>query len=31
MSGIVMFVAMMATGGLCYWFYYKCIDWFEKI
>ena len=31
MNGILMFLAMLALGVLCYWFYYKCVDWFEKI
>lgn len=31
MNGILMFVTMLALGALCYWFYYKCVGWFEKI
>ncbi len=31
MNGIVLFVLLCALGSLCYWFYYKCVDWFEKI
>lgn len=31
MNGILMFLIMMALGALCYRFYYKCVDWFEKI
>lgn len=31
MNGILMFVTMFALGALCYWFYFKCVDWFEKI
>ena len=31
MNGIVLFLALCALGALCYWFYYKCVDWFEKI
>lgn len=31
MNGSLMFLAMLALGALCYWFYYKCVDWFEKI
>lgn len=31
MNGILLFVVLLALGGLCYWFYYKCVDWFEKI
>lgn len=30
MNGIVLFLALCALGALCYWFYYKCVDWFEK-
>ena len=22
---------LCALGSLCYWFYSKCVDWFEKI
>ncbi len=28
---IVSFVFLCAVGGLCYWFFFKCVDWFEKI
>lgn len=31
MNEIVMFLLLMALGGLCYRFFYKCVDWFEKI
>ena len=31
MNGILMFLAMLALGVLCYWLYFKCVDWFEKI
>ena len=31
MNGIVLFLALCALVALCYWFYYKCVDWFEKI
>lgn len=31
MNEILMFVLLVALGVLCYWFYYKCVDWFEKI
>ena len=31
MDGILLFLAMLTLGALCYWFYYKCVDWFEKI
>ena len=31
MNEIVLFLVLCALGSLCYWFYYKCVDWFEKI
>lgn len=31
MNGIVLFLALCALGVFCYWFYYKCVNWFEKI
>ncbi len=31
MNEILMFLALAALGALCYWFYYKCVDWFEEI
>lgn len=31
MNEIVLFLSLCALGGLCYWFYYKCVGWFEKI
>ncbi len=31
MNAILMFLILVALGALCYWFYYKCVDWFEKI
>lgn len=31
MNGILMLLAMLALVALCYWFFYKCVDWFEKI
>lgn len=31
MNEIVMFLVLISLGCLCYWFFYKCIDWFEKI
>ena len=30
MNGFLLFL-LLALGGLCYWFYFKCVDWFEKI
>ena len=23
--------SLCATGVVCYWFFFKCVDWFEKI
>ena len=31
MNAIVHFILLCALGALCYWFYFKCVDWFEKI
>ena len=31
MNAIVLFILLCALGALCYWFYFKCVDWFEKI
>lgn len=31
MNGIVLFLLLGALGVLCYGFYFKCVDWFEKI
>ena len=31
MNGFLLFLLLLALGGLCYWFYFKCVDWFEKI
>lgn len=30
MNGTVLFLLLCALGSLCYWFYLKCVDWFEK-
>ena len=27
----VLFLLLCALGALCYGFYFKCVDWFEKI
>ena len=27
----VSFVFFFMVGGACYWFFFKCVDWFEKI
>ena len=31
MNGFVMFLHLVALGLVCYLFFYKCVDWFEKI
>ena len=31
MNGFLLFLLLLALGGLCSWFYFKCVDWFEKI
>ncbi len=31
MNEIILFVLLSLSGALCYWFYFKCVDWFEKI
>lgn len=31
MNEVIMFLLLCALGVLCYWFYFKCVDWFEKI
>ncbi|CCZ82377.1 hypothetical protein HMPREF9449_02519 [Odoribacter laneus YIT 12061] len=28
---ILSFIFLCAVGVLCYWFFFKCVDWFEKI
>ena len=30
MNEIMLFL-LCALGALCYGFYFKCVDWFEKI
>lgn len=25
------FMLCLGTGFLCYWLFYKCIDWFENL
>lgn len=25
------FLVCILSGAGCFWFFYKCIDWFEKI
>lgn len=27
---ILSFVFLCAVGALMYWFFFKCVDWFEK-
>lgn len=31
MNPILLFLILCGAGALCYWFFYKCIDWFDKI
>lgn len=31
MSEVVSFVIMCVSGAVCFWLFFKCIDWFEKI
>ena len=31
MNEFLMFLTLVALCALCYWFYFKCVDWFEKI
>lgn len=31
MENFLSFVCMCTTGVACYWFFFKCVDWFEKI
>ncbi len=31
MNETILFLLLCALGGLCYWFFYKCVNWFEKI
>lgn len=28
---LTLFLLLCALGALCYGFYFKCVDWFEKI
>lgn len=28
---ILSFVFLSVVGALLYWFFFKCVDWFEKI
>ena len=31
MNPILSFLILCAIGILCYWFFYKCVKWFDKI
>lgn len=31
MNGLLMFLLLCGLGTLCYWFFFKCVDWFGKI
>lgn len=31
MNPLLMFILLIALGGLCYLFFFKCVDWFGKI
>ncbi|EHB92898.1 hypothetical protein HMPREF9450_00611 [Alistipes indistinctus YIT 12060] len=31
MNGLLMFLLLCGLGALCYWFFFKCVDWFGKI
>ena len=31
MNEIMLFLLLCALCALCYGFYFKCVDWFEKI
>lgn len=31
MNEIMLFLLLCALGALCNGFYFKCVDWFEKI
>lgn len=31
MEDSLSFVFVCATGVVCYWFFFKCVDWFENI
>lgn len=31
METTISFVFLCAVGSLCYWFFFKCVDWFEVI
>ena len=31
MEDLLSFVFLCAVGVACYWLFFKCVDWFEKI
>lgn len=31
MEDTLSFLFLCAIGVACYWFFFKCVDWFEKI
>ena len=31
MEQVLSFIFLCLTGVACYWFFFKCIGWFEKI
>ena len=31
MEQVLSFIFLCGTGVACYWFFFKCIGWFEKI
>ena len=31
MEQVLSIIILSLTGVVCYWFFFKCIDWFEKI
>ena len=31
MEQVLSFIFLCLTGVVCYWFFFKCIDWFEKM
>lgn len=31
MNAMILFLLLCALGTLCYRFFFKCVDWFEKI
>ena len=31
MNGLLMFLLLCGLGALCYWFFFKCVDWFGEM